>query len=107
MKQFLNEGIVTKWHYEIAWLERSLPALQNTCTANGAVNAVSSGERRKKKKERRFESEEEKLVLFSVIHLTIQTCTIMQFSAELSFFIASNNRRYFHPVLYPRYVTLR
>lgn len=47
MKQF-NEGIVTKWHYEIAWLERSLPALQNTCTANGAVDAVSSGERKKK-----------------------------------------------------------
>lgn len=104
MKQF-NEGIVTKWHYEIAWLERSLPALQNTCTANGAVDAVSSGERKKKK--RRFESEEEKLVLFSVIHLTIQTCTIMQFSADLSFFIVSNKRRYFHPVLYPRYVTLR
>lgn len=47
MKQF-NEGIVTKWHYEIAWLERSLLALQNTCTANGAVDAVSSGERKKK-----------------------------------------------------------
>ena len=47
MKQF-NEGIVTKWHYEIAWLERSLPALQNICTANGAVDAVSSGERKKK-----------------------------------------------------------
>lgn len=47
MKQF-NEGIVTKWHYEIAWLERSLPALQNTCTENGAVDAVSSGERKKK-----------------------------------------------------------
>lgn len=61
----------------------------------------------KKKKESRFESEEEKLVLFSVIHLTIQTCAIMQFPEELSFFIASNNRRYFHPVLYPRYVTLR